>query len=197
MYSKPSQTFGLAGRQGRLNVDSVADEFELGGRSRSDKIVIIHPRTAKKQAARKKKRKFDNFNTADLPEKFFSKGFSIYDMSIKLKFPDNFVMPADVDRVIHNLTGKSINPSIVDLLYRGLNYALPPIAMASNTDLRRDLAKFHRSLRLRHNFSYSDSVSSSTSDFRVPNPSCMPPTASAPVESYIKITSQRLEEQLY
>jgi len=120
----------------------------------------------------------------------------MYYMSIKLKFPDNFVMPAVVDRVIRNLTGKSPNPSIVDLSYRGLNYALPPIATASNTDLRRDLAKFHRSLRLRHKFSYSDSVSSSTSDFRVPNPYYMPPTASAPVESYIKITSQRLEEQL-
>jgi len=54
MYSKPSQTFGLAGRQGRLNVDSVADEFELGIGSHSDKIVIIHPRTEKiKQQERK------------------------------------------------------------------------------------------------------------------------------------------------
>jgi len=123
MYSKPSQTFGLAGRQGRLNVDSVADEFELGIGSHSDKIVIIHPRTAEIKQQERKKRKFDNFNTADLPEKFFSKGFSMYYMSIKLKFPDNFVMPAVVDRVIRNLTGKSPNPSIVDLSYRGLNYA--------------------------------------------------------------------------
>lgn len=115
-------------------------------------------------------------------------GINVFAPTPVLKFP----FPINIIGV-HNLTGKEINISILKFLALGEKFIFKPKLIEDNNIMYDELLKFHRRARLRDNFYYSDDTMPT---FYTPNPTFQPSRGQPDLESYLKTTVCRFEQEL-
>ena len=117
----------------------------------------------------------------------FKSGFSIFMQSPLLKFPFDINIGG-----VHNFTSREINLSILKFLALGQKFIFN-YRSDNQAIIQSDLDDYHRRLRLKYQFLYSDSHLPS---LYVPNRTYVPTKGPRELESYIAETQLRLDQKL-